>query len=97
MKLFWLLLPLIVAPAQAQGFQMLDRVEGWLIERKLSEQQVPICRASIHSGGTWFSARVHLNRYDELVIPEGHTAPEEPSVSAALNALRLCRSSLLYF
>jgi hypothetical protein len=45
MKWFWLLLPLIIAPAQAQSFQMLDRVDGWLIERKLSEQQAPICRA----------------------------------------------------
>ena len=97
MKWFWMLLPLIGAPAQAQGFQMLDRVDGWLIERKLSEQQEPICRASLPNGGTWFSARVHLNRYDELVIPKGHTAPEESSVSAALNALRMCRSSLLYF
>ena len=97
MKCFWLLLPLIIAPAQAQSFQVLDRVDGWLIERKLSEQQEPICRASLFSGGTWFSARVHLNRYDKLVIPEGHTAPEEPSVSAALKALRMCRSSLLYF
>ena len=76
---------------------MLGRVDGWLIERKLSEQQEPICRASLPGGGTWFSARVHLNRYDELVIPEGQTSPEEPSVNAALNALRLCRSSLLYF
>lgn len=81
----------------AQGFQMLDRVDGWLIERKLSEQQKPICRASLPSGGTWFSARVHLNRYDELVIPEGLAAAEERSVEAALSALRLCRSSLLYF
>jgi len=81
----------------AQGFQKLDSTHGWLIERKLSEQQEPICRASVTGGGTWFSARVHLNHNNELVIPEGLTVPTKTSVNAAIEALRLCRSSLLYF
>ena len=93
----WLLLALIGPPAMAQGFQKLDSTHGWLIERKLSEQQEPICRASVTGGGTWFSARVHLNPNNELVIPEGLTVPIKTSVNAAIEALRLCRSSLLYF
>ena len=93
----WLLLALIGSPAMAQGFQKLDSTHGWLIERKLSEQQEPICRASVTGGGTWFSARVHLNPNNELVIPEGLTVPTKTSVNAAIEALRLCRSSLLYF
>ena len=93
----WLLLALIGPPAMAQGFQKLDSMHGWLIERKLSEQQEPICRASVTGGGTWFSARVHLNPNNELVIPEGLTVPTKTSVNAAIEALRLCRSSLLYF
>ena len=93
----WLLLALIGPPAMAQGFQKLDSTHGWLIERKLSEQQEPICRASVTGGGTWFSARVHLNPNNELVIPEGLTVPTKTSVDVALEALRLCRSSLLYF
>ena len=93
----WLLLALIGTPAMAQGFQKLDSTHGWLIERKLSEQKKPICRASVVGGGTWFSARVHLNRKNELVIPEGLKSPSNKSVDAALEALRLCRSSLLYF
>jgi len=93
----WLLLALIGPPAMAQGFQKLDSTHGWLIERKLSEQQEPICRASVTGGGTWFSARVHLNPNNELVIPEGLTVPTKTSVNAAIEALRLCRSSLLYF
>ena len=92
-----LLLGLISTPAMAQGFQKLDSTHGWMIERKLSEQQEPICRASVIGGGTWFSARVHLNRNNELVIPEGLKSPSNKSVDAALEALRLCRSSLLYF
>ena len=93
----WLLLALIGPPAMAQGFQKLDSTHGWLIERKLSEQQEPICRASVTGGGTWFSARVHLNPNNELVIPEGLTVPTKTSVNAAIEALRLCRPSLLYF
>ena len=93
----WLLLALIGTPATAQGFQKLDSTHGWLIERKLSEQMKPICRASFIGPATWFSARVHLNRNNELVIPEGLKSPSNESVDAALDALRLCRSGLLYF
>ena len=95
--MIWLLLALIDAPVMAQGFQKLDITHGWLIERKLSKQQEPICRASVPGGGTWFSARVRLNPINELVVPEGLTSPSKKSVDAALEALRLCRSSLLYF
>ena len=84
-------------PAMAQGFQKLDSTHGWLIERKLSDQQEPICRASVSGGGTWFSARVHLNHKNELVIPEGLIAPTKKSVDAVTEALRLCRSNTLYF
>ena len=49
------------------------------------------------NGGSWFSARVHLNRNDKLVVPDGLLAPKQPSIDAAREALRLCRSGLLYF
>jgi len=97
MKLIWLLTLLLGAPASAQSFQILDRVDGWLIERKLTEQQQPICRASIPSGGTWFSARIRLDRSDNLIIPKGLSTPEKESIDLALKALALCRSSILYF
>ncbi|QNJ28182.1 hypothetical protein SynA1524_00473 [Synechococcus sp. A15-24] len=38
-----------------------------------------------------------MNPNNELVIPEGLTVPTKTSVNAAIEALRLCRSSLLYF
>ena len=97
MKRLLVVLALIGTPIQAQSFQELDRVDGWLIERKLSNEQEPICRASMMNGGNWFSARVHLNRNDELVVPDGLRTPKQSSIDAAREALRLCRSDLLYF
>ena len=97
MKIIPLLFVLLGVPAMAQGFHKLDSIHGWLIERKLSDQQEPFCRASVSGGGTWFSARVHLNPRNELVIPEGLIAPKKKSVDAAIEALRVCRSSILYF
>ena len=91
----WLLLALISTPAMAQGFQKLDITHGWLVERKLSAQKEPIFRAPVVGGGPWFSARVHLNRKNELVIAAGLTTPDKESVNTVIEALRLCRSSLL--
>ena len=97
MKRILLLLSLIGTSALAQNFQTIDRVDGWLIERKLDSEQNHVCRASVVGGGSWFSARVHLNHNDALVVPNGLTSPNEASVASAREALRLCRSSLLYF
>ena len=91
-----MLLWLIGSSALAQGFQTLDRVDGWLLERKLDAEQNPICRASIPGGGSWFSTRVHLNSNNELVIPDGASRPNQDSVESAREALARCRASLLY-
>jgi len=90
------LLILISSSFLAQGFQTLDRVDGWLIERKLGEEQKPTCRASVQGGGSWFSARVHLNSRDELVTPQGLNPPNQQSLDGVREALKRCRSSLLY-
>jgi len=97
MKRLLIVLALVGTPIQAQRFEKLDRVDGWLIERKLTKEQEPICRASMMNGGSWFSARVHLNRNDKLVVPDGLLVPEQASINAAREALRVCRSGLLYF
>ncbi len=88
---------LIGTSAIAQSFQTLDRVDGWLIERKLDREQNHVCRASVPGGGAWFSARVRLDLNDEVVVPQGLSKPSNASVDSAREALRLCRSSLLYF
>ena len=96
-KLFLLLLSLMGNSALAQGFQTIDRVDGWLIERKRDSEQNHVCRASLPGGGSWFSARVRLDLNDALVVPQGLITPNKSSVDAAREAARLCRSSLLYF
>lgn len=97
MKSIFLFLVLIGTSALAQNFQTIDRIDGWLIERKLDSEQNHVCRASVVGGGSWFSARVRMDRNDALVVPNGLTSPNEESLASAREALRLCRSSLLYF
>ena len=97
MKRLLLLLSLVGTSALAQSFQTIDRVDGWLIERKRDSEQNHVCRASLPSGGSWFSARVRLDLNDALVVPQGLITPNKSSVDAAREAIRLCRSSLLYF
>ena len=92
-----LLLILMGSVASAStAFQPLDRVEGWLIERRLDESQDPICRASVPGAGTWFSARVHLDGDDAVVVPPGLEPPDESALESVREALRRCRASVLY-
>ena len=97
MKGLLLFLSLIGTSAFARSYQTIDRVDGWLIERKLDREQNHVCRASVPGGGSWFSARVRLDLTDALVVPSGLTPPNKASTDSAREALRLCRSSLLYF
>ena len=97
MKSMLLLILLMGTSALAQRFQTVDRVDGWLIERKRDSEQNHVCRASLPGGGSWFSARVRLDLNDALVVPEGLITPNKASVDSAREAVRLCRSSLLYF
>ena len=93
-----LLLLTLMAPVAfgSMAFQPLDRVEGWLIERRLDESQDPICRASVPGPGTWFSARVHLDADDVMEVPAGLHRPDETGLEAVRDALRRCRASVLY-
>jgi hypothetical protein len=97
MKRLLLLILLMGTSALAQSFQTIDRVDGWLIERKRDSEQNHVCRASLPGGGSWFSERVRLDLNDDLVVPQGLITPNKASVNSAREALRLCRSSLLYF
>ena len=98
MQVLRLLLLTLMAPAAfaSTAFQPLDRVEGWLIERRLDANQDPICRAFVPGPGTWFSARVHLDADDVMVVPAGLHRPDETSLEAVRDALRRCRASILY-
>ena len=98
MQALRLLLLTLMAPVASAltAFQPLDRVEGWLIERRLDENQDPICRASVPGPGTWFSARVHLDADDVIVVPTGLQRPDEAMLEAVRDSLRRCRASVLY-
>ena len=98
MQAFHVLLLILMGPvaSASTAFQPLDRVEGWLIERRLDESQDPICRASVPGAGTWFSARVHLDGDDAVVVPAGLEPPDESALDAVRDALRRCRASVLY-
>ena len=92
------LLLILISPVAfgATPFQPLDRLEGWLIERRLDDMQEPICRASVPGHGTWFSARVRLDADDLVVVPEGLQPPDETALNAVRKALQRCRDSVLY-
>ena len=98
MQALRLLLVSLMSPVAfaSTAFQSLDRVEGWLIERRLDENQDPICRASVPGPGTWFSARVHLDADDVMVVPAGLQRPDETMLKAVRDSLRRCRDSVLY-
>ena len=98
MQALRLLLLTLMAPVASAltAFQPLDRVEGWLIERRLDENQDPSCRTSVPGPGTWCSARVHLDADDVMVVPAGLHRPDETRLKAVRDALRRCRASILY-
>ena len=98
MQALRLLLFTLVVPVAfgSTAFQPLDRVEGWLIERRLDEKQEPICRASLPGPGTWFSARVRLDANDVVVVPAGLQRPDQAALDAVREALQRCRASVLY-
>ena len=51
----------------------LDRVKGWLIERKQGADGALSCRAFLPSGASWFSGNIHLDANAELVVPAGRS------------------------
>ena len=98
MQALRLLLLTLMAPvaSASTSFQPLDRVEGWLIERRLDANQDPICRASVPGPGTWFSARVYLDTDDVTVVPARLHRPDETGLEAVRDVLLRCRASVLY-
>ncbi|WP_392350644.1 hypothetical protein [Parasynechococcus sp.] len=101
MVLIWwvpVLVGLATASVAQQAFQQLDVVSGWLIERQVDAKQQLRCRASLPSGGTWFTARIHLDSSGQVVVPEGLSFPtvQAESLDEVRAALDRCRDSILY-
>ena len=87
----------IATPVGATPYTSLDRIGPWVIERRQVSGGGHLCRAQIPSGGSWFSANVHLDANGTLVVPPGvvHQANSD-QLAAVLEALQRCRTDLLY-
>ena len=90
---------LSVHPCSAglDSYTELDRVHGWLIERKQGSDGTLRCRAFLPSGASWFSGNIHLDADAKLVVPAGRRFEAEPQeIDAVRDALERCRRDLLY-
>ena len=87
-KLTYLVIGFSLIPNSLQAgldkYSYLDHVNEWTIERKIdSTENTVSCRASIASGGSWFGARIRLDKNDNLVYPPkllGSKAPSELTI-----------------
>ncbi len=81
-------------------FTVIDLFGKWNIEQKFdSETKKIFCRAFVEGNGTWFAENVRLDRDDELVMPEGITSGDLPSMNDLREVrarLKKCRNGLLY-
>ena len=81
-------------------FTRLDSYGDWIIEQKFdSETKKVLCRASMKGDGTWFAAKIRLNRNDEVLLPQGDAKDKKielADVQHVRRMLRKCRASLLY-
>ena len=92
-------LVLFVHPCSAglDSYTELDRVNGWLVERKQGADGALSCRAFLPSGASWFSGNIHLDAGGELVVPAGRSfQAEQQELEDVREALKRCGSDFLY-
>ena len=83
--------------AGLDSFTELDRVNGWLIERKQGADGALRCRAFLPSGASWFSGNIHLDADAELVVPAGRRYEgNRRELNAVRQALARCSRDYLY-
>ena len=90
---------LVVHPCWAglDSYTQLDRVNGWLIERKQGADGTLRCRAFLPSGASWFSGNIHLDADAELVVPAGRRYEgNRRELNAVRQALARCSRDYLY-
>lgn len=93
------LMVLVLPPCRAglDRYTRLDRVNGWLIERKQAADGTLLCRAFLPSGASWFSGNIHLSADAELVVPAGRRFEgNRQQLDAVREALARCSSDYLY-
>ena len=72
-KILILAITLVLIPKEVKAgldkFSYLDKVQDWIIERKVdSITQNLSCRASIPLYATWFGSRIRLDKEDVLIV-----------------------------
>ena len=83
--------------AGLDSFTELDRVNGWLIERKQGADGALRCRAFLPSGASWFSGNIHLDADARLVVPAGLSFKgKQHEIDVVREALDRCSRDLLY-
>ena len=83
--------------AGLDSYTELDRVNGWLIERKQGADGSLSCRAYLPSGASWFSGNIHLDARGELVVPAGRSfEAEQQEIESVREALERCGRDFLY-
>ena len=93
------MLMLLVHPCSAglDSYTELDRVNGWLIERRQGSDGALSCRAFLPSGASWFSGNIHLDAAGELVVPAGRSfEAKQQELEEVREALERCGSDFLY-
>ena len=80
--------------AGLKDYTLYERLDGWLIERQTTVDGVHRCRALMPSGGAWFSANIHLDQNDRLIVPAGvQSDVDQEAVGRVRLALQRCRSN----
>ena len=103
-KLTFLIVSILIFPTSLEAgldrFSQLDQIDDWIIERRVDSSTNDVsCRASKSGYGTWFGARVRLDKNDELLIPQAFlgSQPTSPStITKVKGALKSCRAGLIY-
>ena len=81
-------------------FSYLDKIDNWIIERRVDSLTNQVrCRASIPGYYSWFGGRIRLDKEDKLIIPNEFLETEITSpltIKKIRSKLQICRSGLLY-
>ncbi len=89
-----------IAKAGFDHFTVIDIFGDWIIEQKFdSETKQVFCRASLKGNGTWFAGKTRLNMNNELIVSEGSSSRDRPSLEDVRKVrvlLENCRKGLLY-
>ncbi len=81
-------------------YSNLISVKDWVIERKIDVNTNEVkCRASVVRYGSWFSARVRLDRNNNLILPlrySGISKPSDETLKEVKRSLKACEEGVFF-